>query len=286
MNYYEVFIDSSAWVCESNLIGCSVIYRYLIENGHKIIDNPSNADFIIINSCGLTKGHIDRSINLFNKFSSVKKKNANIIMFGCLVKINYKNLVSLDLTLIDFNEGGKFDKIFYKKTKFGDIKPHCDNRTKQNLLGEQNPFHRTEIFPFLISSILFPFLKKARINYKKMIENVTYKNRIFLEISKGCTGNCNYCVIKKARGKICSRPIKDILIDIEKIKDPAKKLFLVANDCGCYGVDIKTSLVDLLMAINNKYSDLLYDVPMSMGRRIALEIKKAKDVSKIELITT
>ncbi|VFJ13326.1 formate--phosphoribosylaminoimidazolecarboxamide ligase [Candidatus Nitrosocosmicus franklandus] len=34
------------------------------------------------------------------------------------------------------------------------------------------------------------------------------------------------------------------------------------------------------------YSDLLYDVPMSMGRRIALEINKAKDLSKIELVTT
>jgi 5-formaminoimidazole-4-carboxamide-1-(beta)-D-ribofuranosyl 5'-monophosphate synthetase len=41
-----------------------------------------------------------------------------------------------------------------------------------------------------------------------------------------------------------------------------------------------------LYVSGSPYSDLLYDVPMSMGRRIALEIKKAKDVSKIELITT
>ena len=41
-----------------------------------------------------------------------------------------------------------------------------------------------------------------------------------------------------------------------------------------------------LYVSGSPYSDLLYDVPMSMGRRIAIEIKRAKDLSKIELITT
>jgi 5-formaminoimidazole-4-carboxamide-1-(beta)-D-ribofuranosyl 5'-monophosphate synthetase len=41
-----------------------------------------------------------------------------------------------------------------------------------------------------------------------------------------------------------------------------------------------------LYVSGSPYSDLLYDFPMSMGRRIALEIKKAKDLSKIELVTT
>lgn len=41
-----------------------------------------------------------------------------------------------------------------------------------------------------------------------------------------------------------------------------------------------------LYVSGSPYSDLLYDTPMSMGRRISLEIKKALDSSKLELITT
>ena len=255
MEPYTIFIDSAAWVCEVNLIGCSKIYRYLLKNGHKITDDPAKADFIIINSCGLTIDHTKRCINLFRIYNSLKKENATIIIFGCLVKISPELVESLDSDTIEFDEVEKFDKIFYKKTKFEDIKPYCDDKTKQDLL-KKNPFHRTEIFPFLFSGILFPFSKIARINYQKMISNVTYKNRIFLEISRGCTGNCSYCVIKKARGKIRSRPIQNIISDIEKINDPSKKLFLVANDCGCYGIDIKTNLIELLYEINKRYPDL------------------------------
>jgi len=256
MDCYDVYLDSAAWVCEVNLIGCSRIHRYMRDNGHKIVDNPSNADFIIINSCGLTQGHIKKCMYLFKKYNSLKKENARIILFGCLIKINPELIDSLDCIKIDFNEGEKFDKIFSKKVKFIDVKPYCDSKTKKDLLGEKNPFHRTGIFPFLFSAILLLFSKKARINYNRIINNISYKNRIFVEISMGCTGNCSYCVIKKARGNISSRPIKDILSDIEKINYSEKKLFLVANDCGCYGIDLKTNLVSLLNEVNKNFPNL------------------------------
>ena len=34
------------------------------------------------------------------------------------------------------------------------------------------------------------------------------------------------------------------------------------------------------------YSDLLYDIPVSMGRRIAMEIKRAINLSKLDLVLT
>ena len=92
-------------------------------------------------------------------------------------------------------------------------------------------------------------------NYDIIFDNITLRNRLFVEISKGCTGSCSYCLIKTARGGLRSRPIKDILIDIEKMKDPSKKLYLVANDCGCYGLDIKTNLINLLYEINKKFPE-------------------------------
>ena len=123
MKSYKVYIDSAAWICEANLVGTSRIYRYIRENGHTIVNNPSIADFIIINSCGLTKMRRDLSIQFFEEYQSKKKDNAKFIMCGCLIKIETEKIQSLDLIPIDFNEGSKFDEIFYNTIRYDEIKP-------------------------------------------------------------------------------------------------------------------------------------------------------------------
>jgi tRNA A37 methylthiotransferase MiaB len=232
----------------------------MIGNGHKIVDDPLEADFIIINSCGFTKDYEDGSIALFKEHYSKKDKKAAIIMFGCLVKINKKLIESLDAILIDFNEGEKFDKIFYKKTKFEGMKPYCDTKKIENLYFNKIIVHPSKILPVFLAKLLLPFSKKLRINYRMVIDNLIAKNKILVEISKGCASNCSYCAIKKTRGDIRSRQINDIIGDIETVYDPTKELFLVADDCSCYGLDIKTSLIDLLYEIKKKFPDLLIDL--------------------------
>jgi tRNA A37 methylthiotransferase MiaB len=260
MESYKVYIESAAWICEANLVSSSRIYRYMLQNGHKIVKNPLEADFIIINSCGLTKMRRDLSIEFYKKFYSQKRENASIIMFGCLIKIDKEKIEPLDLIQIDFNEGYKFDEIFYKKINYNDIKPYCDEKTKQKLIHGIRLYHFTKIIPFILSGLMFPFSKKIRLNYQNFINSFTYHNKIFIEIATGCTGNCSYCMIKKARGNIHSRQIKHIIEDIEKLYDPAKDLFLVADDNGSYGLDIKTNLFNLLYEIKKRFPDISIDL--------------------------
>lgn len=256
MESYKVFIDSALWTCEPNLVSCSMLYRYLIENGHTITYDPAQADFIIINSCGFFKKTEDISLNLFQKYYSLKKKNATIIMFGCLVKINENRLTSLDLLPVSHNETSKLDQIFCKTNKFETIQPYCDEQTKKMLLVGKQPYKFAENMPFLLSKPFISFIKKIKANYEKMIKHVTYLDKTFIVIGTGCTGKCSYCVIKKAKGNIRSRKIEDIITDIKNIYGPTKNIFLVAEDCGCYGVDIETNLFELLYSIHKKFPQI------------------------------
>jgi len=260
MDSLSVYIDSAAWICEGNLVGSSKIYHYLIENKHRISSDPAEADIIIINSCGLTKKKRELSIEYFQKYHECKKPQAKIIMYGCLVKIDPQNIRSMDFIPIDFNEGYKWDKIFYNGKNFDDVHPFCDPLTKETLLQGKHLFQSTKILPFVFSGLLFPFVKKMRVNYRKMTDSFTYKDKIFIEIAHGCTGNCSYCMIKKAKGNIRSRPIDEILEDLQKLYDPSKNLFLVADDCGSYGLDLKTNLFHLLDEINKRYPDITIDL--------------------------
>ena len=83
-----------------------------------------------------------------------------------------------------------------------------------------------------------------------------FTNNIYIEISKGCTGQCNYCLVKKAKGSLKSREINKILGDIKDLYDSSKELFLVADDCGCYGVDNGNTIIQLLDTIHEKFPDL------------------------------
>ncbi|KYK30472.1 MAG: hypothetical protein AYK22_03875 [Thermoplasmatales archaeon SG8-52-3] len=256
MESYKVYIDSAAWMCEGNIVGMSRIYQYLLQNGHKIINNHSEADFIIINSCGFVKSREEFCLYLFNNYYSQKKENASIIMFGCLIKINNKLVKSLDLIPIDFDEGKKFDKIFFKTIKFEDIPPSSDNKIIDSLFFPNKIVKESEFISFLLPRIMSHFSKRIKRNYDKIIKRVHFKDKILIEICNGCIFNCRYCVIKNAKGRIKSRKIKDIIENIEKLYVPKKNIFLVADDCGSYGLDINTNLFELLKQINEKFPNI------------------------------
>jgi tRNA A37 methylthiotransferase MiaB len=257
---YKILIDSGLWSCEANLVSCSRIYRYLIENGHELTYDASQADFILINSCGVVKGVIDHCLNLFRTYSSLKKKDATIIMFGCLVKINRDMLTSLDLIPIGPDESNKLDEIFFTTRAFETFSPCCSDETKTLLFHNQKPYSGIEHAPFLFSKPFLFFSKNMRDNYRKYIKNTTQSDRIYVEIGRGCVGDCNYCSIKKAKGNVHSREIDDIISDIKAFNHSSKNIFLVADDCGCYGMDSGKNFIDLMYEINKVNPDRHIDL--------------------------
>ncbi|MFP4424495.1 MAG: tRNA (N(6)-L-threonylcarbamoyladenosine(37)-C(2))-methylthiotransferase [Candidatus Woesearchaeota archaeon] len=63
-------------------------------------------------------------------------------------------------------------------------------------------------------------------------------------IARGCLGNCSYCIVKKTRGELKSYAPEDIIKRIRRTR--TKQVWLTAQDTGCYGLDIGTSLPELL----------------------------------------
>jgi MiaB-like tRNA modifying enzyme len=117
----------------------------------------------------------------------------------------------------------------------------------------------------LKKSITFP---NAKTNLISLSKNEVIE---IVPISRGCLGNCAYCATKLARGELHSFKIRDIIGRVKKAVNEGKKEFwLTAEDIGCYGLDINTTLIKLLNRlvklkgffkirlgmINPKYADL------------------------------
>src|SRR3989344_8177582 len=94
-----------------------------------------------------------------------------------------------------------------------------------------------------------------------------------IQISQGCLNNCNYCATKIARGNLKSKTISEILGEIDsKIKNGCQEIYLTAQDTGCYGFDIKTSLSELLEQILKEFNSL--NVKFRLGMANPTYLKK------------
>ncbi len=119
----------------------------------------------------------------------------------------------------------------------------------------------------------------ARHSYNQ--DNVTAR----IKIAQGCQGRCNYCIVRLARGQTQSTPIDAIAREIElRVRHGAKQVLLAAQDAGVYGVDIGSSLPELINAL----CSLEYDFKLRIGmmnvasmRGITSDLLKAFDHPKV-----
>jgi len=95
-----------------------------------------------------------------------------------------------------------------------------------------------------------------------------------VNISEGCNGACTYCIVKKARGKLVSRSVEDVIDAVEKmVRSGAAEVQLAAQDTAAYGNDMDTNLAELL----NKISEIPGDFKVRIGMMnpdTALSIQK------------
>lgn len=71
-----------------------------------------------------------------------------------------------------------------------------------------------------------------------------------IQIGEGCTGSCAFCGTKNARGALHSYPLGDIVaVCARSVRNGAREIRLTSEDTGCYGLDIGSSLPELITAV-------------------------------------
>ncbi len=131
-----------------------------------------------------------------------------VVVAGCLPKMNRKLLDEFPVSIVDTNS---IDKL-----------------------------------PLAIRSRAI-FTSSEHRNKLKMPHCVDDSPTGIIEISEGCLSRCAFCGTKNARGDLTSYPVEDIVARVSFLVGHGKKeIYLTAQDTGCYGLDIGTTLVKLL----------------------------------------
>ena len=227
----EIFFCSSIRKCELNSYLGNLICNFLKRNGFILTANSADADTIVIGTCGVDETREDRALSLVNHYIDKYLDKKQIIICGCLPKINPSLNRSEDVVkkviLIGPKDLYKFNEIFHPQIPIENIEA---NRIDEKLID-----------------------KKYFRDYGHNIYSIL--------ICQGCVNNCAYCVIKKAKGVITSKPLNKIIEEFKRgLKLGFKHFILLGDDCGSYGLDIGTDLAELLNKINKIKGEYTIDI--------------------------
>lgn len=78
------------------------------------------------------------------------------------------------------------------------------------------------------------------------------RTRAYVKIEDGCTEFCTYCIIPFARGPVRSRPMDEIVKEVERLANNGfKEVVLTGIHIGSYGRDLKdASLIDVIEKVH------------------------------------
>jgi ribosomal protein S12 methylthiotransferase len=244
--------------CSKNLVDAEIMMGILNKKGYKLVGEFSEADIIIVNTCGFIESAKQESIDTILELAEYKT-NGNLkilIVTGCLAQ-RYAQELKDEIPEIDAIVGtGSYQNI--------DEIINGLKEEKQIVSLNDIEFAYNEELPRYIS---------------------TPSHMAYLKIGEGCDNHCTYCIIPKLRGKYRSRKMEDV---IKEAKDLAtrgvKELVVIAQDTTKYGCDLygKEMLPELLEELANidglKWIRIMYSYPESITEELVKVIKKYDNI--------
>lgn len=238
--------------CSKNLVDTEVMLRTLYDAGFELTPDESEAEIIVINTCGFIESAKMESVENILELSTLKTegKCKYLIATGCLVE-RYREEVLSELPELDAIIGvGSLSKIA--------------DACRAVMRGEKYvSFEDKETSPLGGERIL-----------------TTSEHTAYLKIAEGCDNRCTYCAIPIIRGKFRSRTIEDIVREAKELEGlGVKELNLIAQDTSRYGLDIygEYSLARLVRAITEATSipwiRLLYCYPDKITDELIEEMR-------------
>ena len=112
----KIYIYNSNTCTRVKLYGIDVCNLFTI-NGYKLVENVTDANLIIINTCSFLKSKEEYFLNFISKVNANLKKGQKIIIIGCLPSINKEGILSINKKIILFGRELEAIKDYFKLEK-------------------------------------------------------------------------------------------------------------------------------------------------------------------------
>lgn len=220
----KVWIES--YGCSASFADAEMISGLIVNGGHVLASSPKDADLNLIVTCSVKDVTANKMVNRIKKLQSKP-----LVVAGCLSKAEPKTVqrLSPNASMMGPNSLGKTLEVI-GSTLSG----------KRQIALADTDSTKTG-------------LPKVRLNPAVGI----------VEIASGCMSECTFCQTKLAKGDLKSYRVGDIVRQVKsEIDDGCKEIWLSSTDNGCYGLDIGSSLPELVQKVSEVPGDFMIRVGM------------------------
>lgn len=244
--------------CDKNLADSEEMLGLLTARGHEIVDDETQADAIVINTCCFIKDAKEESVETILEMAEYKKTGSchALVVTGCMAQRYQKEIIQ-EVPEVDAVLG---------TTSYGDIVKALEEAVAGNHFEE---FRDIDYLPDTGS--------------KRVL--TTGGHFGYLKIAEGCDKHCTYCIIPKLRGKFRSVPMERLIAQAEDMAEQGvKELILVAQETTVYGKDLygKKSLHILLKKLCEirgiRWIRILYCYPEEIYDELIETIRDEKKI--------
>ena len=197
--------------CKVNAYETEAMQQMLIENGYEIVSFNEKADVYVINTCSVTNMADRKSRQMLHR---TKKLNPDSILVaaGCYVQTSKEQAMSdpdIDILL-------------------GNNMKHCLMERINEALNEKKK-----------QDAVIDIAQDKE--YENLWLGTTAEHtRAFIKVQDGCNQFCSYCIIPYARGRVRSRNMQDVIMEVTNLAQKGfKEIVLTGIHLSSYGVDLK-----------------------------------------------
>ena len=195
--------------CSKNRVDSEQMLGYLAAHGYQIVDDPSRAEVIIVNTCGFIQSAKEEAIATLFEMAEYKQTGVCrlLVATGCFAQ-RYPEAIREEMPEVDAILGvNEYEKI--------------DEAIREAFAG-QRPVYTDDDGTFF--------------EYGRVLTTPQYS--AYIRIGEGCDNCCSYCAIPLIRGGYRSRPKDDILEEVRRLAGEGVREFtLIAQDTTRYGTD-------------------------------------------------
>ncbi|MDX1810069.1 MAG: 30S ribosomal protein S12 methylthiotransferase RimO [Sulfurospirillaceae bacterium] len=232
--------------CNKNLVDSEVMLGRLKD--YKLINEPSLADVLIVNTCGFIGAAKEESLNTIFSLHDQRKEDSLLVVSGCLTQ-RYQEELTKELKEVDIFTGvGDYDKI-------------------DEIINQRKNVFSTSTY--LIDD-------EQRV--------VTGSNfHAYVKLSEGCNQSCSFCAIPGFKGKLKSRELESIRKELVSLVNQGYYDFsFISQDSSSYLRDlgVKNGLIDFIDMVEGiegvKSARILYLYPTTATNELIQKIIDSK----------
>jgi len=246
--------------CDKNLVDSEVMLGLLDKKGYQIVDDETEADIIVVNTCCFIHDAKEESIQTILEMAELKNEGnlKALIVTGCLAQ-RYQQEIIDEIPEVDAVLG---------TTSYDKIVEAIEEALEGNGHVTVDSIHALPL-----------------VDTKRLV--TTGGHFAYLKIAEGCDKHCTYCIIPKLRGNFRSVPMERLLREAEELAEAGvKELILVAQETTLYGKDIygEKSLHKLLKKLCKiegiYWIRVLYCYPEEIYDELIQTIKEEEKICK------